>query len=231
MSAEPSSPDPSSPHPGGSGPGSPDPSSPDQRYGARLRRRSSSTILLDRLIDHETANLAETARRIRTDGTLEQAAARIVAARRRFVIGGSKSSAYAALLAIDLSASLANVTLVDGIAARPVDVLCDVRSDDVLVAFSFRRYTRQTIAVAREFAAAGGTVVGITDDPDSSLARLAEVAVVVGTRSASYVDSPTAVAAATHILATLTAASAKGARRRLARREEVTRDLELYEGA
>ncbi len=208
-----------------------DPSSPDQRYGARLRRRSSSSILLDRLLDHETANLAETAHRIRTDGTLEQAAARIVAARRRFVIGGSKSSAYAALLAIDLSASLANVTLVDGIAARPVDVLCDVRSDDVLVAFSFRRYTQATIAVAREFAAAGGAVVGITDDPDSSLARLAEVAVVVGTRSASYVDSPTAVAAATHILATLTAASAKGARRRLARREEVTRDLELYEGA
>lgn len=226
MSAEPRSAEPSS-----AGPSSPDPSSPDQRYGARLRRRSSSSILLDRLLDHETANLAETARRIRVDGTLEQAAARIVAARRRFVIGGSKSSAYAALLAIDLSASLANVTLVDGLAARPVDVLCDVRSDDVLVAFSFRRYTRQTIAVAREFAAAGGTVVGITDDPDSSLARLAEVAVVVGTRSASYVDSPTAVAAVTHILATLTAASAKGARRRLRRREEVTRDLELYEGA
>ncbi|SDT17442.1 MurR/RpiR family transcriptional regulator [Actinopolymorpha singaporensis] len=231
MSAEPKSAEPSTPDPSGPDSSSPDPSSPDQRYGARLRRRSSSSILLDRLLDHETANLAETARRIRVDGTLEQAAARIVAARRRFVIGGSKSSAYAALLAIDLSASLANVTLVDGIAARPVDVLCDVRADDVLVAFSFRRYTRQTIAVAREFAAAGGTVVGITDDPDSSLARLAEVAVVVGTRSASYVDSPTAVAAATHILATLTAASAKGARRRLRRREEVTRDLELYEGA
>jgi DNA-binding MurR/RpiR family transcriptional regulator len=207
------------------------PSSPEQRYGARLRRRSSSSILLDQLLDHESANLAETARRIRTDGTLEAAAARIVAARRRFVIGGSKSSAYAALLAIDLSASLANVTLVDGVAARPVDILCDVRPGDVLVAFSFRRYTRHTIAVAREFAAAGGTVVGLTDDPGSSLARLADVAVVVGTRSASYVDSPTAVAAVTHILATLTAASAKGARRRLTRREAVTRELDIYEGA
>ncbi|WP_020574750.1 MurR/RpiR family transcriptional regulator [Actinopolymorpha alba] len=207
------------------------PSSPDERYGARLRRRSSSTLLLDRLLEHETANLADTAQRIREDGTLERAAATIVAARRRFVIGGAKSAAYAALLAIDLSASLANVTLIDGLAARPVDILCDVRTDDVLVAFSLRRYTRHTIAVAREFAAAGGTVVGITDDEGSSLAQFADVAIVVGTRSASYVDSPTAVAAVTHILATLTAASAKGARRRLTRREAVTRELEIYEGA
>lgn len=204
------------------------PSSPDERYGARLRP-SSSTVLLDRLLQQETESLAETARSIRADGSVEQAAATIVASRRRFVIGRGKSQAYASLLALDLSASLSNVMLLDGAGASAVDALCDVRSGDVLIAFSVRRYRQRTIAVAREFGAAGGTVVGITDDADSELARLSTVPVVVNTTSASYADSPTAMAAVTHILATLTAASAKGARRRLRRREDVLNALNVYD--
>jgi DNA-binding MurR/RpiR family transcriptional regulator len=203
--------------------------SPGDRYGARLQRPSTSALLLQRVIEQETSNLAATLQRLQDDGSLELAARRTVAARRRFVVGGSKSWAYASLLATDLSASLANVTLVDGTVVRAVDVLCDVRPDDVLIAFSFRRYARSTIAIAREFAAAGGTVIGVTDAPDSAVAQVAHVPVVVGTDSASYADSPTAVAAVVHIMATLTAASAKGARRRLSRRDVLTRQLDIYE--
>jgi DNA-binding MurR/RpiR family transcriptional regulator len=203
--------------------------SPDQRYGARLQRRPTATALLQQLVQQETANLAATLERLEADGSLEQAARRIVAAKRRFITGGSKSWSYASLLATDLSASLAHVTLIDGTVVRAVDVLSDVRPSDVLVAFSLRRYARSTIAVAREFAAAGGTVIGVTDDPESAVAKVSEVAVVVSTASASYADSPTAVAAVVHILATLTAASAKGARRRLARRDVITQRLGVYE--
>jgi DNA-binding MurR/RpiR family transcriptional regulator len=201
---------------------------PDERYGARLQRRSTATALLKQVVAQETANLAATLDRLQADGSLEQAARTIVAAKRRFVTGGSKSWSYASLLATDLSASMANVVLIDGTVVHAVDVLADVRPGDVLVAFSLRRYARSTIAVAEEFAAAGGTVVGVTDDARSAVARVAEVAVVVSTDSASYADSPTAVAAVVHILATLAAASAKGARRRLARRDVLTTRLGVY---
>jgi DNA-binding MurR/RpiR family transcriptional regulator len=203
-------------------------STPDERFGARLQRRSTATTLLQQVVAQETANLSTTLERLQADGSLELAARRIVAAKRRFVAGGSKSWSYASLLATDLSASMANVTLIDGTVVRGVDVLSDVRPGDVLVAFSLRRYARSTIALAEEFAAAGGTVVGVTDDPGSAVARVAEVAVVVSTDSASYADSPTAVAAVVHILATLSAASAKGARRRLARRDVITARLGVY---
>jgi DNA-binding MurR/RpiR family transcriptional regulator len=202
--------------------------SPDERYGARLQRRSSADVMLRQVIEAETLNLSETLDRLQRDGSLQQAARTIVAARRRFVIGGGKSWSYASLLATDMSASMANVTLIDGTVVRAVDVLCDVRDTDVLLAFAFRRYARSTIDIATEFAAAGGTVVGITDESNSALARLAQVPVVVSISSASYVDSPTAVAAVVHILATLTAASAKGARRRLHRRDELTHRLGSY---
>jgi DNA-binding MurR/RpiR family transcriptional regulator len=203
-------------------------STPDERYGARLQRRSTATALLQQVVAQETANLTTTLERLQADGSLEHAARRIVAAKRRFVAGGSKSWSYASLLATDLSASMANVTLIDGTVVRGVDVLSDVRPGDVLVAFSLRRYARSTIALAEEFALAGGTVVGVTDAPDSAVAKVADVAVVVSTDSASYADSPTAVAAVVHILATLAAASAKGARRRLARRDEITSRLGVY---
>jgi DNA-binding MurR/RpiR family transcriptional regulator len=202
---------------------------PDERYGARLQRRSTATTLLQQVVAQETANLAATFDRLQADGSLELAARRVVAARRRFVTGGSKSWSYASLLATDLSASMANVTLIDGTVVRAVDVLSDVRPGDVLVAFSLRRYARSTTVIAEEFAAAGGTVVGITDDPGSAVAQASDVAVVVSTDSASYADSPTAVAAVVHILATLAAASAKGARRRLARRDVLTARLGVYE--
>jgi DNA-binding MurR/RpiR family transcriptional regulator len=202
--------------------------SPDERYGARLQRRSSATALLQQVVAQETANLTATLERLQADGSLEQAARKIVAAKRRFVAGGSKSWSYASLLATDLSAGMANVTLIDGTVVRGVDVLSDVRPGDVLVAFSLRRYARSTIALAEEFAAAGGAVVGVTDDEDSAVARLSDVAVVVSTDSASYADSPTAVAAVVHIIATLAAASAKGARRRLARRDAITARLGIY---
>jgi DNA-binding MurR/RpiR family transcriptional regulator len=203
-------------------------STPDERYGARLQRRSTATALLQQVVAQETANLSATLERLQADGSLEQAARRIVAAKRRFVTGGSKSWSYASLLATDLSASMANVVLIDGTVVRAVDVLSDVRPGDVLVAFSLRRYARSTIAIAEEFAAAGGAVVGVTDDADSAVARVADAAVVVSTDSASYADSPTAVSAVVHILATLAAASAKGARRRLARRDALTARLGVY---
>ncbi|OLT10099.1 SIS domain-containing protein [Actinomadura sp. CNU-125] len=203
-------------------------SSPDARYGARLRRKSTALLLLDAIIEAETANLERTLTALRADGSLERAAGQIVAARRRFIIGSAKSRAHATLLHLELSASLSGVALIDEAAVRAIDVLSDVRPTDVLVAFSFRRYARQTGTVAREFAAAGGHVVAVTDDADSPLAAAAGTTVVVSTGSASYSDSPTAISAVVHALATLTAASAKGARRRLARREDLAHALDIY---
>ncbi|MGZ0152669.1 MurR/RpiR family transcriptional regulator [Kribbella sp. WER1] len=201
--------------------------SPQERYDARLQRRSS-TLLQRRVVEQERASIDEALDQILTDGSIAQAAARIVAARRRFIIGSAKSFSYASLLAFDLGAGLSQVTLVDGTVVRGVDVLTDVRSNDLMVAFSFRRYRRDTVEVARRFVEAGGELVAITDFEDAPLAELADQSIYVATGSASYVDSPTVVASVLHVLATLTTASAKGARRRLVERDRLNTELGLY---
>lgn len=191
-------------------------------------RPSSAAELLQRVAERERENLRHTLESLTEGGELELAAQRVTAARRRFVLGSDKSAAYAALLATDLSAGMSNVTLIEAGTARSLDVLCDVRAGDVLVTFSLRRYARRTLTFAETFKREGGTVIGITDDPGSRLAGLSDVAVVVGTSSVSHADSPTAVAATVHILATLATSSAKGARRRLDKRAELARALDVY---
>lgn len=200
--------------------------SPAPRHRARP---SSAADLLQRVAERERQNLSHTLDALTADGTIEAAAQRVTAARRRFILGSDKSAAYAALLATDLSAGMSNVTLIEAGTARSLDVLCDVRAGDVLVAFSLRRYAHRTLTFADTFKREGGTVIGITDDPGSRLAGISDLAVVVGTSSVSHADSPTAVAATVHILATLATSSAKGARRRLDKRAELAGTLDVYE--
>ena len=202
-------------------------SSPHERYDARLQRRSS-TLLQRRVVEQERATIEEALDQILADDSIAQAAARIVAARRRFIIGSAKSFSYASLLAFDLGVGLSQVTLIDGTVVRGVDVLADVRSNDLMVAFSFRRYRRDTVEIARRFVEAGGELVAVTDFEDAPLAKLADQCIYVATGSASYVDSPTVVASVLHVLATLTTASAKGARRRLVERDRLNTELGLY---
>ncbi|BDO43730.1 SIS domain-containing protein [Cellulomonas sp. NTE-D12] len=204
------------------------PDSPDERFAQRLAGRPSAEVLIRRVVGQETAHLPVALAAVVEQGSLPQAAALVVAARRRYVAGTAKSLAYATLLAADLSVGLSHVHLVDDATVRALDVLAEVAPTDVLVAFSFRRYRRETVALARAFVAAGGTLVAITDDVDAPLASIAHQTVVVTTDSASFADSPTAVVAVSHLLATLAAASAKGARRRIAARDELAADLDLY---
>ena len=201
--------------------------SPHERYDARLQRRSSA-MLQRRVVEQERASIDGALDQILTDESIAQAAARIVAARRRFIIGSAKSFSYASLLAFDLGVGLSQVTLIDGTVVRGVDVLADVRSNDLMVAFSFRRYRRDTVEIARRFVEAGGELVAVTDFEDAPLAKLADQCIYVATGSASYVDSPTVVASVLHVLATLTTASAKGARRRLVERDRLNTELGLY---
>lgn len=202
--------------------------SPDRRFAARLSGRPSAESLQRRLTTRESEHLTTALAAVLDAGSVPRAAALVVAARRRYVTGTAKSFGYATLLAGDLAVGLSHVTLVDNATVPDLDVLAEVVSTDVLVAFSFRRYRRETVGFAREFARAGGSLVAITDSPDAPIAEHAEVTIAVDTESASYADSPTAVVAVGHILATLAASSAKGARRRIAARDRLSRDLNLY---
>lgn len=203
-------------------------SSPHDRFGERLKTNATAEVLQTRLMQAEVASLNTTFEHLTESGALPAAAAALLGARRRYIVGAGKSATYAALLAADLSAALSNVFSVDGQSLTELTVLTDVRATDVLVVFSLRRYRAESVRFGRLFAEAGGTLVVVTDTADAPLASLASCLVIVQTSSASYADSPTSVAAVCHVLSALTAASAKGARRRLTLRDRISATLGLY---
>lgn len=183
---------------------------------------------LRRIILSQQENLASTLNALHANGSLELAAAAILAARRRWVFGDLKSIGYASLLASDLTSTLRDVTLIQPGAGAAVNAMCDAHSSDVLIAYSFRNYSRLTLDTAREFHSLGATVIALTDSQTSPICEYATHVVTVDTGSEAPHRSPTAVTAVGHILATLAAAGAKGAGRRGRRRAELTRALNCH---
>ncbi len=196
--------------------------------GAVPHRRSAS-VLKQHVLDEERAQFERTLTWAGNDAAIERTAALIVSARRKFVLGAAKSFTYASLLAADLSASLANVTLIDGTIVKPLDVLSDVRDSDVMIAISFARYRKYTVDFAAPFAEAGGTLVLITDSVDSPLVTHATESIVIAEDPESSAEiSPVSVALVIHVLARLTRASSKGAARRQSGRDRLAESLGLY---
>lgn len=202
--------------------------SPGARFGERFRTSLSAEVLQAKVIETETRSLARTFDELTRTGAVSHAATLILGARRRYIAGRGKAVAYADLLAADLSATLSNVFLVDDRSLSPLTVLTDVRASDLLVLFTMRRYREESIRFGERFRTAGGELIVVTDSDDAPLTDVASAVIRVHTHSASYADSPTAVAAVCHLLSTLTTASAKGARRRLAARDELAADLGLH---
>ncbi len=200
---------------------------PADRFDRNVQRRSAR-VLKQRVLEQQRAEFDQALEWAAGHESIEHAAGLIVSARRRYLIGYGKSLSYASLLAADLSAGLSGVHLVDGVPLRALDVLSDIRQGDLLVAVSLERYRRETVEVASAYVRHGGDLVLITDAEDAPLAGVATARIVVGTGSASYVNSPTSIVLALHLLATLTIASAKGAGRRLRERDEMAAELGLY---
>ncbi len=203
-------------------------SDPQARYQERMRSNMSALALKERLIAQELATVTEALQGFADSDDLATAAGVIVSSTTRYVLGGGTSYGYATLLATTLTTGLSKVLLMDGFVVRPLDALSDTHGTDSLTVFSFRRYLPEPITVARAFKGLGGRVVAVTDSRDAPIGEFADVIIEVPTESASFIDSPTAVAAAAHILATLALAGAKGTRRRLATRARVAADLGLY---
>ena len=200
---------------------------PDLRFTSRAAAPGDRAVLR-RIAAEEQDNLARTLGGFMSNGALELAATSILTARRRWVLGDLKSSGYASTLAAVLRTTLRDVSLIQPASGSAVNAIIDAHPNDVLIAYNFRRYSRTTLAVAREFHELGATVIALTDSYSRPIGAFATHVLAVDTRSESHSHSPTAVTATGHILAALAAAGAKGAGRRDRRRVELSEKLGCY---
>ncbi|EJE50829.1 transcriptional regulator [Acidovorax sp. CF316] len=163
-----------------------------QRAPVTIGTRRSLQQCVDDALLHDQHNIGAT-----RDG-LDMAAFEAIANRlaqekgRVFVLAQINSAPVAAWLALHLNMCRPGVHELGAGAVAATDQLLWVQPDDVLLAFSIRRYASGPVKVAQRFREAGGQVLALTDSASAPLATLAHERILVRTSNASPFDSYTA---------------------------------------
>ncbi len=198
----------------------------------RLRRRGDNSAGADRVlrdvIRADMAALHETVGRVPAE-TVAAFRQSLLGARQVYVLGLRSSFAVAYYFHYAYRMLRGNALLVTGVGGTLFDGLRGIGAGDVLLSFSVRPYTRETV-LAVEFAAReGATVLAVTDSMASPVARSAQHALTVLAESPSLFQSLVpALSMAQGLLAVLVAGADEAALATISENERQLAGLEAY---
>lgn len=119
-----------------------------------------------------------------------QAAQAINRAHRIYILGVRSSAALASFMAFYFKFVFDSVVLVDTSSSSEIfEQMFRIGEDDVLIAISFPRYSKQTVDALRFASDRKATVIAITDSKTSPIAHLADRLLIAYSDMASFVDS------------------------------------------
>ncbi len=122
----------------------------------------------------------------------EKAVAKLSSAKSIYLLGLRSSYALAFYLAFNLRFFLKSVTLIKpGIGDIPEQVL-SAGKGDVLIALSFKRFTRDVVNIVEKIKRKKAYIIAITNSHLSPIAQLADMSLVVETEIPTYIESFTA---------------------------------------
>ena len=122
--------------------------------------------------------------------TFANAVSAILKAKRVYILGVRSVAPLANFLGHYLNYMFNNVHVISGFSAGEMfEKIVGINSEDVVIAFSFPRYSSSTTKGARYCRSAGATVIGITDSKDSPLGLCSDHVLVAKSDMVSLVDS------------------------------------------
>ena len=114
----------------------------------------------------------------------------ILKAKRVYILGVRSVAPLANFLGYYLNYMFNNVHVLSGLSAGEMfEKIVGITPDDVVIAFSFPRYSSSTTKGARYCRSAGATVIGITDSADSPLGLCSDPVLLAKSDMVSLVDS------------------------------------------
>jgi len=114
----------------------------------------------------------------------------ILKAKRVYILGVRSVAPLANFLGYYLNYMFNNVHVLSGFSPEEMfEKIVGVNADDVVIAFSFPRYSSSTTKGARYCRSAGATVIGITDSADSPLGQCSDHVLLAKSDMVSLVDS------------------------------------------
>lgn len=164
----------------------------------RLTSVQRIEVASDRFTDQDVVSMvlhADMEKLRQTDDTLSrtefQAAVNaILKAKRVYILGVRSVAPLANFLGYYLNYMFNNVHVVSGFSAGEMfEKIVGVNSEDVVIAFSFPRYSSSTIKGARYCRSTGATVIGLTDSKQSPLGQCCDHVLLAKSDMVSLVDS------------------------------------------
>ena len=111
-------------------------------------------------------------------------------ARHIYVLGVRSAASLASFAAFYLNFVYDSVTLIEPAGTgEALDQAFRINSDDVCIAISFPRYSKQTINMLRFISDRGATVISVTDSENSPIAQFATHLLLARSSMVSFVDS------------------------------------------
>jgi len=153
-----------------------------------VRKHAAEYEVVDSLMQQETLNIASLAS-ADVYKTLLEAAARIRAARHIYIIGLRSLYPVAFYLSYGFRMFMSNVTLINGIGGTFADELRTIESSDLLIAFSYEPYSRDTISSVEFAIRRGAGLIAITDSIVSSISKEGQSTIVVSNETPSLFHS------------------------------------------
>lgn len=135
----------------------------------------------------------------------------IVNADHIYIFGLRSSAALASFMGFYFNLLFENVRVVNENSVSEVfEQILRIGENDVFIGLSFPRYSKRTIKAMRYASDRGAKVIGITDNPISPIAKIADIPLCARSDMVSFVDSLVAPLSLVNALIVATSEKAKG---------------------
>ena len=192
--------------------------------------RIGNQDVVSMVLQSDADKLRQTAEMVNRDDFRASVQA-IRSAKRIYILGARSVAPLASFLGYYLNFMFDNVRIITASGASEVfERLVGLTSEDVVIAFSFPRYSAATVKGAQYSRATGATVIGVTDSQLSPLGQHCDKVIVAKSDMVSLVDS---IVAPLSVINALIVALAAGQEQTLKRTfdalEQVWEEYNVYE--
>ena len=186
--------------------------------------------VLSMVIQSDIEKLRQTAETVSRDD-FKAAVEAILSARRVYIMGTRSTSVLASFLGHYLRHMLDSVHVVTSSGASEMfEQIIDVNSQDVVIAFSFPRYSTATFKGAQFCQKTGAKVIGVTDSLLSPLGRSSDHVLLCKSDMISLVDSLTApFSIANALIVAIAARRERELQKTFSSLEKVWEEYQVYE--
>ena len=153
-----------------------------------VKEFNDDSAILKKIVKSDMDNIKDTLEEI-DEKAFEEAANRILKAKRIYIVGMRSSFTIAQYLGFYLGIILDSVHVIRKDMGDAFEQVVKINEDDVLIAISFPRYSKKSYQIVSYAKEKGAHIVSLTDSPFAPVASFTDNLLLVKSNMVSFVDS------------------------------------------